>query len=104
MHSIHTLADVVREIFIFYSKKKQTNKCRTLSIFWCLVLTYITGHNVHEFIQEPVICCVTFGRAKPQLNIKKKTEKYIPENIGIQKKVDNRITCLCSVTGVCRVE
>lgn len=45
---------------------------------------------------------MTFGRTNLQLNKKKSPEKYIYDNIGIQNKVENRITSRGSVTGVNR--
>lgn len=52
----------------------------------------VTKHNIHSFIQEPVICPVTLGQAKPQLLINKNPEKYIYDKIRISEKLDNRCT------------
>lgn len=52
----------------------------------------VTKHNIHSFIQEPVICPVTLGQAKPQLLIKKPGEVHY-DKIRISEKLDNRKTC-----------
>lgn len=35
-----------------------------------VLVHWLTGHNIIFIYSKPVICCTTFGRTKPQLNIK----------------------------------